>query len=194
MRNSRRAVSVLAILACCGVIPLSSLAQSSYPEKPVRIIVPYPPGAATDTVTRILAQQISANIGQPVLVENRVGAGGSIGAEYVAKSQPDGYTLLMGTDATHAANPHLAAHPPYDATRDFTPVALVATNPIALVVHPSVPATNVTELIAWIKANPAKGAYGSSGAGTPHHLAGELLKSRGGVPLTHVAYKGAARR
>lgn len=185
-RQASLAMAALALsLSTSGV----SLAQG-YPDKPIRLVVPYPPGASTDAVARLVAQKLSANIGQPVVVDNRAGASGNIGSEHVARSAPDGYTIVMGTDATHASNSHLTSNPPFDPIRDFTPLALAAMNPIALVVHPSVPAKNLQELVAWARANPGKGSYGSSGAGSPHHLAGELLKARTGAPLTHVPYRG----
>jgi len=153
-------------------------------------VVPYPPGASTDAVGRIVGQKLSANIGQTVIVDNRAGASGNIGTEFVSRSAPDGYTFVMGTDATHASNSFLTANPSFDPIKDFTPLAIVAMNPIALVVHPSVPAKDLNELVAWLKANPGKGGFGSSGTGSPHHLAGELLKARTGAPLIHVPYRG----
>ncbi|WP_158273407.1 tripartite tricarboxylate transporter substrate binding protein [Limnohabitans sp. 2KL-51] len=153
-------------------------------------MVPYPPGASTDAVGRIVGQKLSANIGQTVIVDNRAGASGNIGTEFVSRSAPDGYTFVMGTDATHASNSFLTANPTFDPIKDFTPLAIVAMNPIALVVHPSVPAKDLNELVAWLKANPGKGGFGSSGTGSPHHLAGELLKARTGAPLIHVPYRG----
>ncbi|WP_167784597.1 Bug family tripartite tricarboxylate transporter substrate binding protein [Ramlibacter rhizophilus] len=188
--NRRQAALAAAALAFSLATPGLAVAQGTYPDKPIRIVVPYPPGASTDAVARIVAQKLSANVGQSVVVDNRAGASGNIGSEHVARSAPDGYTFVMGTDATHAANTHLTATPPFDPIRDFTPLALVAMNPIALVVHPSVPAKNLDELVAWAKANPGKGSYGSSGTGSPHHLAGELLKARTGAPFTHVPYRG----
>jgi tripartite-type tricarboxylate transporter receptor subunit TctC len=184
----------LAIRALAAV-PLSisagaAFSQGSYPDKPIRLVVPYPPGASTDAVGRIVGQKLSANMGQTVIVDNRAGASGNIGSEHVARSAADGYTFVMGTDATHASNFHLMSNPPFHPLRDFTPLALVAMNPIALVVHPSVPASNLRELVEWVKANPTRGGFGSSGAGSPHHLAGELLKIRTGAPFTHVPYRG----
>jgi tripartite-type tricarboxylate transporter receptor subunit TctC len=161
-----------------------------YPEKPLRMVVPYPPGASTDALGRLVAQKMAPSIGQPVVVDNRSGASGNIGSELVAKAVGDPYTFLLGTDATHSSNMHLVANPPFNPIRDFTPLTLACMNPIVLVVHPSVPAANITELVAYVKANPNKGGYGTSGTGSPHHLAGELLKHRTGAPFVHVPYRG----
>jgi tripartite-type tricarboxylate transporter receptor subunit TctC len=187
---NRRQAGLAAAFALSFALPGLVLAQGTYPDKPIRIVVPYPPGASTDAVARIVGQKLSANLNQSVVVDNRGGASGNIGSEHVARSAPDGYTIVMGTDATHASNTHLASTPPFDPIRDFTPLALVAMNPIALVVHPSIPASNLNELVAWAKANPGKGSYGSSGTGSPHHLSGELLRARTGAQFTHVPYRG----
>ncbi len=189
MINKRQAGLALATLVLSLSAVGTALAQS-YPDKPIRLVVPYPPGASTDAVGRIVGQKLSANIGQTVIVDNRAGASGNIGTEFVGRSAPDGYTFVMGTDATHASNSFLTANPTFDPIKDFTPLAIVAMNPIALVVHPSVPAKDLNELVAWLKANPGKGGFGSSGTGSPHHLAGELLKARTGAPLIHVPYRG----
>ncbi len=183
-RAAGLAMAALALLA-------SSLVQAqAWPDKPIKLVVPYPPGASTDALGRIVAQKVSAALGQPVVVDNRAGASGNIGTEAVAKSPADGYTFGLGTDATHAANVHLMANPTFQPLRDFTPLALAALNPIVLVVHPSIPATNINELAAYVKANPTNSGYGTSGTGSPHHLAGELLRSRTGAPFTHIPYKG----
>lgn len=189
MINKRQAGLALAALVLSLSAVGTALAQS-YPDKPIRLVVPYPPGASTDAVGRIVGQKLSANIGQTVIVDNRAGASGNIGTEFVGRSAPDGYTFVMGTDATHASNSFLTANPTFDPIKDFTPLTIVAMNPIALVVHPSVPAKDLNELVAWLKANPGKGGFGSSGTGSPHHLAGELLKARTGAPLMHVPYRG----
>lgn len=166
-------------------------AAQTWPDKPIRLVVPYPPGASTDAVGRIVGQAIAGPLGQTVIVDNKGGASGSIGSAEVARAAPDGYTFVLGTDATHTANFHLSANPPYHPVRDFTPLSIAALNPIVLVVNPAVtPAKTLSELIAYVKANPDKGAYGSSGNGSPHHLAGELLKLKTGAPLLHVPYKG----
>ncbi|MCL4740039.1 MAG: tripartite tricarboxylate transporter substrate binding protein [Burkholderiaceae bacterium] len=185
----KRRAAGLALATFALFLPGLSLGQS-FPERPIKLIVPYPPGASTDALARIVAQKVSTSLGQPVVIENKAGASGNIGTEIGSRSAPDGYTIMLGTDATHAANYHMLKDPPFHPLRDFTPLTLAAMNPIALVVHPSVPAKNVTDLIDWVKANPGKGGFGSSGNGSPHHLAGELLKARSGAPLLHVPYRG----
>jgi len=167
-------------------------AQAPYPSKPIRIVVPFPAGGTTDILARAVAQKLTETGGQPVVVDNRPGAGGNIGAELVAKSAPDGYTLLMGTVGTHAINPGLYAKMPYDHQRDFAPVILVAGVPNVLVVHPAVPVNSVQELIAYGKANPGRLNFASSGSGTSIHLSGELFKTMSGVQMTHIPYKGSA--
>ena len=168
------------------------LAQD-YPNKALRLVVAYPPGASSDALARSVAQKMAQSMGQPVVVDNRAGASGNIGTEYVAKQAGDGYTFMLGTDATHAANMHLTATPSFHPIRDFTPLTLAALNPIVLVVNPAVPARTLRELVDYGRANPDKIAYGSSGSGSPHHLAGELLKQVSGVPFLHVPYKGGAQ-
>ena len=168
-----------------------ALAQT-YPDRPIRLIVPYPPGASTDTLGRTIAHKLSESMGQSVVVENRTGASGNIGADLIAKAAPDGYTIGVGTDATHTTNMHLALSPPYDPVKDFTPLTLAVSNPIVLVVNPSVPVKTVRDLIEYGKKNPGKISYGSSGNGSPHHLSGELLKQMTGVPFVHVPYRGGS--
>lgn len=163
-----------------------------YPARPIRIIVPYPSGGTADLLGRGIGQKLGESLGQQAVIENRPGAGGNIGADLVAKSKPDGYTLLMGTIATHAINPNLYPDMPYDPQRDFAPIALIATMPNLLVVHPSVPATNVKELISLAKARPGQLAFASAGSGTTQHLSGELFKKMAGVDLLHIPYKGNA--
>ena len=163
-----------------------------YPAKPIRFVEPYPAGGPLDTVARLLGQKVSESAKQPVIVDNKPGAGGNIGADAVAKAPPDGYTILMGAVATHAINPTLYASMPYDSVRDFAPVTQVASTPNVLVVHPAVPASTVREFIAYAKSNPGKLNFGSGSTGSAGHLAGELFKSMAGVDMTHVPYKGAA--
>lgn len=161
-------------------------------DKPVRLVVPFAAGGPTDVIARVLAPKLAASLKRTVIVENRVGATGAIGASYVAKSAPDGDTLLLGTSSIMAANPNLAVSLPFDSVADFAPVSLVATIENILVVHPSVPAKTVRELIAYAKANPGKLTYASSGIGSTYHLGAELFRSQTGIEWTHVPYKGAA--
>ncbi len=163
----------------------------SYPNKPIRYVVGLAAGGPTDVMARIFAAKLSEVLGQTIIVENRVGAGGSIAGEIVAKATPDGYTLFNAGN-TLAINAVLRKHLPYDALKDFTPIALLMTVPNVLIVHPSVPAKSVSELIAYAKANPGKINYGSSGVGASPHLSMELLKSMTGIDLVHVPYKGSA--
>ena len=183
------------IVAWMGTGPLAIVspqvkAQPTYPERPIKLVIPYPPGASSDAMGRMVAQKLAGALGQPVVVDNRSGASGNIGSEAVARSAADGYTLLLGTDATHASNLHLTTQPTFHPSRDFTALSLATLNPIILVVHPSMPVNNLQELVAYVKAKPQQGGFGSSGSGSPHHLAGELLKQRTGAPLVHVPYRG----
>jgi tripartite-type tricarboxylate transporter receptor subunit TctC len=175
----------------CLHLPRDAQAQP-YPSKPIRFVVPYPAGGPLDTVARLLGQKVSEGTKQPVIVDNKPGAGGNIGADAVAKAPPDGYTILMGAVATHAINPTLYASIPYDPIKDFIPVTQIASTPNVLVVNPSVPAGNVREFIAYAKANPGKLNFGSGSTGSAGHLAGELFKTMAGIDMTHVPYKGAA--
>jgi tripartite-type tricarboxylate transporter receptor subunit TctC len=177
----------------CFLLSLSFAASAQpYPTKPIRFVVPYPAGGPLDTVARLLGQKVSESVKQPVIVDNKPGAGGNIGADVVAKSAPDGYTILMGAVATHAINPTLYASIPYDPVRDFQPITQVASTPNVLIVNNSVPATSVREFIAYAKANPGKLNFGSGSTGSAGHLAGELFKAMAGVDMVHVPYKGAA--
>jgi tripartite-type tricarboxylate transporter receptor subunit TctC len=186
--------TLLAALAASPVALRAPLAfaQTAYPSQPIRIVVPFPPGGATDIMARAAAQKLAEAWKAQVVVDNRPGAGGNIGSELVAKAAQDGYTLEMGTVGTHAINASLYAKMPYDHVKDFVPIVLVAAVPNVLVVHPSVPANSVQELIAYAKANPGKLNFASSGAGTSIHLSGELFKVMAGVQMTHVPYKGSA--
>src|SRR5262245_64931362 len=183
------------IAAVLGVFTLAAPAQAQdkYPSRPVRIIVSFAAGGPTDISARIIGAKLHALLGQPFVVENKPGAGGNSGADLVAKSPPDGYTLLMATVSTHAINPGLYKKMPYDAVRDFAPVGQVGVTPTLLGVHPSVPATDVKSLVALLKANPGKYTYGSSGLGSILHLCGEQFKaSAGGLNAVHVPYRGSA--
>ena len=168
-------------------------AEDKYPSKPVRIVVSFSAGGPTDTVARVMGAKMADLLGQQFVVENKVGAGGNIGADLVAKAQPDGYTLLMATVSTHAINPGLYKNMPYDPVRDFAPIGQVGVTPTLLGVHPSVPATDVKSLVAVIKENPGKFTYGSSGLGSILHLCGEQFKAlAGGINIVHVPYRGSA--
>ena len=183
-------IAFFSLMAAIGCLAAASpaLAQN-WPTKPVRIVVPFPPGGFADIFGRVLAEKFSAAWGQPVVVENRAGGGGNIGADIVAKSAGDGYTLVMGTVGTHAINATLFPNLPYDPVKDFTPVAFVVEAEGLLVAHPSVAAKSVKELIALAK-NRSDLSYGSAGAGTTGHLGGELFKTMAKVDITHVPYKG----
>jgi tripartite-type tricarboxylate transporter receptor subunit TctC len=168
-------------------------AEDKYPSKPVRIVVSFSAGGPTDTVARVMGAKMADLLGQQFVVENKVGAGGNIGADLVAKAPPDGYTLLMATVSTHAINPGLYKNMPYDPVRDFAPIGQVGVTPTLLGVHPSVPATDVKSLVAVIKENPGKFTYGSSGLGSILHLCGEQFKAlAGGINIVHVPYRGSA--
>src|SRR5437762_2296200 len=177
-----------ALFACIATVA----SAQGYPTRPIRLVVPFPAGGTTDILAREVAQKLTEVLGQAVVVDNRPGAAGNIGSDLVAKSAPDGYTLLMGTVGTHAINPSLYSRMPYDHVKDFAPVILVAGVPNVMEVNPSVPAHTVAEFIAYAKANPGKINFASSGSGTSIHLAGELFKVMTGVQMTHIPYKGSA--
>ena len=170
----------------------SSLAWAQYPTKPIHLIVPFPPGGGNDTVARAIAQQISPELGQPVVIDNRPGAGGSVGAELAAKAPADGYTLFLAGVGSHVVNPNLHAKLPYDPVKDFAPVTLIASAPSVLVVNPSVPARNIAEFTAYARANPGKLNYASNGNGSAAQLAAAMYESMAGVKMVHVPYKGIA--
>ena len=179
------------LLAALTLALLALGAQAQYPNRPVKLIVPFPPAGATDIVGRIVAQKLGEQLGQPVVVENRPGAGGSIGSDLVAKSAPDGYTLLIATSSTHSIGPMLQKLP-YDPLKDFAPITHVANVPNVLVVSPKLPVGSVAELIALAKSKPGQLNFASSGVGTIVHLNAELFKMLAGVDLVHVPYKGTA--
>jgi tripartite-type tricarboxylate transporter receptor subunit TctC len=187
---SRRAL--LRALAATGALALAPAArsQSTYPSRPIRLIVPYPPAALTDLLARAIAERISPGLAQPVVVENKPGAGTLVGAEYVAKAAPDGYTLLMATSTTLGISPALYRPSPIDPVRDFAPVAQAGSVNFFLIANPAFPAHNVREMIDAIKASPGKYNYASVGSGSPHHLFMETLKKQLGLDVQHVPYKG----
>jgi tripartite-type tricarboxylate transporter receptor subunit TctC len=186
MKKSLQLVCVLA--AACFALPAPA---QSFPNKPLRWIVPFPPGGSTDAFSRPLAAKLSELVGQPVVVENVGGAGASIGADRIAKSAPDGYTIGLATTGTHAINPTLYRKLPHDTLKDFTHLTLAVRYANVLVVNPSVPVNSVNELVAYAKANPGKVTFGSAGNGSSNHLSGEVLKYLTGAPMTHVPYKGS---
>jgi tripartite-type tricarboxylate transporter receptor subunit TctC len=180
-------------LVLAAVLSLAALgASAAYPDHPIKLLVPFPAGGPTDIVARPLAQALGQALGESVVVENRGGAGGSIAADLVAKSAPDGYTLLMGTVGTNAINGALYSKLPYDVVKDFTPVSLVASSPVVLVVNPKAPYRTLAEYIAAARAKPGTVAFGSAGAGTPGHLTAEMFSTAAHVKLQHVPYKGSA--
>ncbi|MBP0495071.1 Bug family tripartite tricarboxylate transporter substrate binding protein [Pararoseomonas indoligenes] len=183
---------LLAAALATPFLPGAALAQAEWPSRPIRLIVPFPPGGASDLLGRLMAEGLTAQLRQPVVVENRGGAGGLTAAEYASKQPGDGYTLLLGTQPTQVFNKYLYAHLPYDPDRDFTPVSTVAAVAYVLVVNPNVPAKDLPELIAYARANPGRLNYGSSGTGGGMHLATHLFAERAGGNMVHVPYRGAA--
>jgi tripartite-type tricarboxylate transporter receptor subunit TctC len=178
--------------ACFTLLPGTVAYAQNYPAKPVRMVVPFPPGGSLDIAGRLIAQKLTDAWGQPVVVENKPGAGGNIGADFVAKSPADGYTILLGALSTHAVNPSLYAKMPYDAAKDFAPITLIAVTHNVLVVNAASPVNNVQEFIAYAKANPGKLAFGSGSNGSAGHLAGELFKVETGTDAVHIPFKGGA--
>jgi tripartite-type tricarboxylate transporter receptor subunit TctC len=185
------AISRVALLLIASLAAGASFAQD-YPSRPVRMVVPFSPGGSTDTLARIVGQKLTERSGQPVIIENRAGAGGHIGADQVAKSAPDGYTLLLG-GVPHAISASLYSKLPYDLARDLKAIAEVASFPSAIVLHPSLPANSVKELIALARARPGQLSFGSAGIGSPNHLALELFQAMAGVSMVHVPYKGSGQ-
>lgn len=171
-------------------IPATAFAQP-YPQKPITLVVPYAPGGATDIIGRVVAEEMSNGLGQRMVIENRAGAGGNVGAQAVARAAPDGYTLMLGALTSHSINMSFVAKPGFDLKKDFVPVGLAGNVGLALVVHPSVPAKTVPELIALIKASPADYSYASSGQGSPQHLSGELFNLKAGTKMPVVPYRGS---
>jgi tripartite-type tricarboxylate transporter receptor subunit TctC len=183
---------VLMMLLGCAMswVPVTALAQA-WPSKPIKYVVPFAPGGTTDILARTVGEKLSIALGQPVVVENKPGAGGGVGADFTAKAAPDGYTIMGGTISTHAINASLYSNLPYDPVKDFAAITMIARVPNLLVINPGIPAKNVAELIALMKANPGKYTFASSGNGTSQHLSGELFKSMAGVDMQHIPYKGS---
>lgn len=188
MQISRRALTLIA----CATLTGAAFAQDSFPNRPIRLIVPFPPGASTDLVGRAIAQKLSANMGVPVVVDNKAGAAGTMGSELLARAAPDGYTIGVAVPGTHSIPIALSRKLPYDAIKDFTPLSIAASNPLAVVVAPTVPANNLRELVEYARKNPGKLAYGTSGAGTAQHLVGEMLNQFAKIDILHVPYKGGS--
>jgi tripartite-type tricarboxylate transporter receptor subunit TctC len=185
---------LIGVIACAAFCFTTGLAQAQdYPAKPVRIIVPFTPGGVADNSARVIVDGLAGQLGQQVIVENRPGASGNIGTQAVAQAAPDGHTLLLGFDGTMVINPHVFPKIPFDTLKDFAAVTKLGDATLILVAHPSVPAKNLAEFIAYAKALPGPFAYGSSGTGGTPHLAGELLKQRTGLPLQHIPYKGGGQ-
>ncbi len=187
----RFASALLAAIACASLSG-AVLAQGAFPDHPLRLVVPFPPGGSTDIVARVVAGKLTEGLGKTVVVDNKPGAAGNIGTTEVAKSAPDGYTMLFHIATTAVINPLVMKNLTYDPLKDLQPVAMIAKIPNVLIVNKDVPAKNLKELIAWLKANPGKLNYGSSGTGGAMHLSGELFKKQAGVDIQHVPYKGSA--
>ena len=184
MKHALRAVTLLAAL-----LPATTLAN--YPDRPIRLMLPFPPGGPSDIVGRMFAQELGKSLGQQVVIDNRGGAAGNIACEIAKNAAPDGYTLLQGTVGTMSINPHLYKNLPYEPLRDFAPISLLTETPYLLVINPKVPANNVKELVALAKSQPGKLNFASGGVGTGNHFSGELFKSLAGIDIVHIPYKGS---
>ncbi|MFI5444345.1 Bug family tripartite tricarboxylate transporter substrate binding protein [Polaromonas sp. UC242_47] len=190
--KSTKPLRLAALLLAALAVPLVTMAQTPWPQKPVRLIVPFAAGGPADVLARAFARNFADAIGQPVIVDNRTGAGGAIGIDAVAKSAPDGYTLGLAHTGTTGINPHVMAKHPYNPLTDLTPITPLVSYANVLIVNDKVPARNVKEFVAWAKANPAAATYASGGNGATNHLAGGLLKMLTGAPLAHIPYRGSA--
>ena len=186
----RRTLGIL-FAAMLGALAATGAPAQGYPDKPIKLVVPYAPGGSTDLLARTIALRMSDSMGQPIIVENRGGGGGMIGSDFVARAAPDGYTFMLGTGATHGIVKFTSKALSYDPVKDFTALTEAVEVPIVLAVHPSVPAGSAMEFVEYVKKNPDKVSFGTSGTGSPHHLAGELLKQVTGIDMLHVPYKGA---
>ncbi len=190
---SRRRFGALLFASLTAFGAADAHAQGAYPSRPIRFIAPFPPGGSSDVLCRLLGQKLSESLGQPVAVENRPGAGANIGHEFAAKQPPDGYTILISSSSTLATNPHLYKRLGFDPVGDFSPISMVASAGQVLVVHPSVPAASVKELIALAKAQPGKLNFGSGGKGIQSHISGEMFKAAAGIDIVHIPYKGTVQ-
>ena len=185
-------LSIIRAITAAALVALATLAHGqAWPSKPIKWVVPFAPGGTTDILARTVGEKLAIALGQPVIIENKPGAGGGLGAEFTAKAAPDGYTIMGGTISTHAINASLYKNLPYDPVKDFVAITLIARVPNMLVINPAVPAKDVKELIALLKANPNKYSFASSGNGTSQHLSGELFKSMSGTEMQHIPYKGS---
>jgi tripartite-type tricarboxylate transporter receptor subunit TctC len=193
-RPARTRVLLSLLLACCAPWATPALAQTApWPSKPIRYIVPFAPGGTTDILARVVGEKLGPALGQTIVIDNKAGQGGSAGSAELARAAPDGYTLGGGTISSHAINATLYDKLPYDPATSFEPITMYATQPNVLLVHPSVPANNVRELVALLKANPEKYSYGSAGIGTSQHISGELFKTMSGVKMQHIPYRGSGQ-
>lgn len=179
----------LTVLAASTSTLPPAFAQEKYPAKPIRLVIPFPPGGIMDTIGRQWAERVTPSLGT-IIIDNRSGAGGVVGAGEVARARPDGYTILMGNTSTQVLNPAAMSRPPYDPAKDFAAIDMLALSATSIVIHPSLPVRNLKSLIGYARANPGKLSYGTAGPGTMTHLAGEMLKQRGGIDMLHVPYKG----
>ncbi|MDS1140072.1 tripartite tricarboxylate transporter substrate binding protein [Pusillimonas sp. SM2304] len=190
MKSSSINKILAGLLGAVGMLTMSlPAAAQSWPERPIRMVIPFATGGGTDILGRFLAQKMSEGLGQTIVVENKPGAGGSVGTADVAKAKPDGYTFLLGSSSTHGINPVLYSKLPYDPIKDFAPIAIIATNKFVMAVPSSLPANNLQEFLALTRADPEKYVYASSGNGTTSHLAGALFTQMSGIPLMHIPYK-----
>ena len=191
--TSRRAALYLALVgAVTGLAAAPGMSYAAYPDKPIRLVVPFPPGGATDVIGRVIGQKLGVALGQPVIVDNRNGAGGNIGADAVAKAAPDGYTILLGAITSHSIMSTLEkATIKYNFEKDLVPVSIVGSVPLVFVVNPNVPAKTLKELIAYAKSKPGEMSFASSGAGGPQRMAGEMFKRSAGIDMIHIPYKGS---